>query len=356
MKTKLAIALLAALAAGPAFAADVYHHDGGLKDDSPGYSGERRADHSGLYITGDLGIASGDRSTTVRNNRAIDLDVTDPAYTAVLDGADGSAPNGVISDAEREAASAFLDTFNVPHTITEDSLNIPLIADRLGIGNDSDFDATAFGAELSYLWQLPGRRLGLELGVGATFYQNSETGIAYTGQNGAFVGGTAAADAAVGGVPLCTGIGTCAGDPSIPQSGFAKVERNFDIDLIGRLHYFVTRDLSLSGGGGISFARADISGGTFDDTGAFGGLNTRFSGDESSIGYVLNAGVNWWVADYIRLSAEYSFKHHEFSGGGSAADNLNLAPGVDLNGSANTKVDVEDDIHAIKGRIGIILN
>lgn len=358
MKLKLAIALLAAFAAfegtggAPAFAADVFH-PGGMKDDGPAPERAARSDHSGFYITGDLGVANGNRSVSRTNDRGVDLDITEPAYSAVLD----ANHDGTVSDDERAAASAALDTVNIPHTISADSINIPLIADRLGIGADADFSATVFGGELSYLYQV-NRRIGFEVGVGVTFYGNSDSSFSYTDASGKYVGGTALADANFGGTNVCDVLATCAGDTShFPQSGFVNVERNYDIDLIGRLHYFLNDRISVSAGGGISFARANISGGTVDDTGIVSGLDTAFSKDDYSIGYVVNAGLNYWILDYVRLSAEYSYKHHNFSADSSAADSVNLGtPGVDLNGHAHDRVNVEDDVHAIKARVGITLN
>jgi opacity protein-like surface antigen len=351
-----AIALAAAFLASPASAADIGR--GGMKD-APviQYSEERNSNHSGFYIKGDLGISSIDRDVSRTVNRGIDLDVSDPAYTALLDGADGSAPDGVVSEAEKDAASAQLDTVKIPHSFGDDNLTIPLIGDKLNFGDNADIDSFVFGGEASYLYQIPNSRFGFEIGIGVTAYSDADSTHGYVGANGKFVSSTALADADFGGGPICTGLGTCAGDTSpFSQSGIIKFDRDLDIDLVGRFYYFATPNLALNVGGGLSWARANITAANVDDTGFVSGLDTKIDKDVSSLGYVLTAGATYWATDRITIGVAYDYKHHTFDAKGSATDSLDLGGGVSLEGHASDRIEIEDDVHTIKARIGIKLN
>lgn len=340
----------------PAFAADVYRDrtpaDAYQQHDASAPASTR----SGFYLKGDLGIGNGDRDIRKNVNRNVDVDISDPAFTALLDGADGTAPDGVVSDTERAAGAAFLDSLNIPYTIGDSNATIPLVGDKFFFGDSGDFDAMVFGAEVSYLYQVPRTRFGVEFGLGITGYNDSETVHAYAGENGVFTGGTALADFSAGPGFDCTLINTCAGDASIPQSGLVAFERDFDIDLVARAHYFATDRLAFNIGGGPSWARGNIKSVSLDDTGFVTGLNSSIDENTWSLGYVLTVGGTYWVTDNITIGAAYDYKRHDFDASGSASDSANLGSGVSLNGRASERVDVEDEVHTFKARIGIKLN
>lgn len=341
LKSSVSAAALSLFLAAPAFAADVFHQGGGLKDGGSDPVVERSENHSGIYITGNLGVAQGNRSVTHTIDRNVDLTVDTTGHTAEE-----------VSDAQAELATA-----NIPSYVDGANLVVPLIADRLGIGSDHDFSSTVFGGEISYLYQIPNSRVGVELGIGVTSYGDAETESGHSGVAGKYVGGTLLSDADFGGGPICTGMATCAGDAShFPQSGFVKVDRDLDVDLIARLHYFVTRDIAINAGGGLSWARANIKAGSTNDVGSYTGLDTGYNQDDTSLGYVLTAGATWWATDRITVGVAYDYKHHNFNADGSASDSIDFGSGVGLRGASHDSVDVEDDVHTIKAKIGFKLN
>jgi opacity protein-like surface antigen len=334
-------AILAFLgASAPALAADLGGPDSPMNGHSTEYTPTNSWSRSGFYVTGTLGIANGDReiSRTVTRDVGLELNTI------------GADPDDVqdFSDA--------LSAASVPHTVNADNLFIPLIADKLSGATSDEFDSLVFGGEVSYLYQLPqAPRFALEVALGATFYDDAASSQAYAGAVGAYTGGTAAADFSSGGFD-CSDIGTCAGDPSFySQSGFVKFDRDYDIDLIGRAHYFLTERFAINAGVGVSWAQASVSGASTVD-GTYEGLNTKFDKDTSSIGYVLTAGANYWITDNIVLGVAYDYKRHTFDVNTSASDSFDLGGGNSLIGGANDSVDITDDVHTIKARIGIKLN
>lgn len=297
--------------------------------------------HSGFYITGSLGIASGDRDMSRTIDRNVDLELDTTNYDA-----------DDIAEAQAELAAV-----GVPSSLNGNVLNIPLIADRLGFGDSRDVDSTVFGGELSYLWHMPSRRLGFEIALGATFYNDDATALSHSGLAGQYVGGTALADFNFNqGQFTCADIQTCAGDPSkFTQTGIVTFERDFDIDLIGRVHFFAMDNLSLYAGAGPSFARGKVKGFNVDDTLAANGrndLSTSFDEDVSSVGYVLNLGAQYWATPRITVGLDYTYKQHDFDASTSGSFAEPIHEGVDLVGASRDRVDIEDGIHAIKGRIG----
>lgn len=347
-----AFALAVAGLSAPAFSADVYTDD--VIVTSPNYERVHeayRANRSGFYVGGSIGIANGERTVERQINRQIDLNVDDPAFAALVD----TDNDGTITDAEREAASAALSQDNIPHTINDNSAVIPLIADQLKFGRESDFDSMVFGGEVSYLYHVPGAPVGFEIGLGTTFYNDSKTSLGHTDQAGQYQGGTALADADFGGGPICGGV--CAGDPSpFPQTGITSIERNYDIDLTLKGHWFLTPRFAVNVFGGPSWAQATLSG--VNDSGDER-FNTAFEKDKTSLGFVVGAGVDFWATEQIRIGGSYDFKRHDWGNTASnsateALDGPDL--GVSLGGSTSDRVKAEDDVHTFKVKASIKLN
>lgn len=312
---------------------------GGSSKDTPDY-GSPVHNVSGLYVSGTVGVANGDRdvSRTISRDIGLEIDTT------------GIDPQDV-QDAHDD-----LQAVGIPSTINADNLTIPLIADKLSGNGSDDIDGMVYGAEVSYLYQFPGRRFGLEVGLGATFYDDADSANVHVGEVGTYTGGTAASDFNFGGGLDCTAINTCAGDPSFySQSGFIAFGRDYDIDLIARVHYFITEQLAVNVGGGVSWAQANVSGASVVDS-TYTGLNTRFDEDVSSVGFVLTAGLNYWVTDRIVVGAAYEYKPHSFDVDASATDTFALGPDARLIGNAHDSAEIEDKIHAIKARVSIKLN
>jgi opacity protein-like surface antigen len=334
-KTLMITASVLALTSG-AQAADFR---GSVKDEPVFSSPAPSANRGGFYIRGDLGIANGERDISRRIDReaGIDLDVTGEKAEDVQDFRDT------------------LSGFNVPSTLDGNTLSIPLIGDRLGLSDRDDFSSSVFGAEALYLWQPGNGRMGFSVGLGATFYGDAESRMSHAGANGKFVGGTALADFQAGGFE-CSDIGTCAGDPSpFSQTGTLHVERDFDIDLVGRIHYFATDRLALNAGLGVSFARANLSGVNVSDQGANEAFGTRFDEDDTAIGLIATVGADYWLTDRITIGASYDYKHHEFSADASSRASTPLGgpnSPVSIYGKSHDSADVEDDIHTFKAKIG----
>jgi opacity protein-like surface antigen len=304
----------------------------------------------GFYIRGDLGIAQGDRTTERTITRDLNGELTvDPLVWGP------TAPDDV-ADALNDA--------NVPFSRDGNNFLIPLIADQLGYGDDQSWDSMVFGGELAYLYAIPNSRFGVEIAAGATFYDedDSTTSTGHMNAAGRYLGGTAASDF-VAGASTCADFGTCAGDPShFTQSGFASVHRDYDIDLLLRGHLFAAPNLSIYVGAGPSWARANIAGVNAPDIGQIpapidGFYPTAFNDTESSLGYVLNAGLLFWATDRITIGVDYTYKNHDFDTSASNSGSFNAIPDVlSLSGGANDRVSVEDEVHAIKARLGFKLN
>jgi opacity protein-like surface antigen len=347
MKRVIIACGLLAIMSGQALPADIY---GGSTKDDPGYA-DTPAQYwspTGFYIRGDLGIANGDRSTDRDITRNLDGELT------------------VKDEDHAEWVAEGLTDLNVPFTQDGNNFLIPLIADRLGYGADQSWDSMVFGGEIAYLHAIPNTRFGVEIAAGVTFYDDddSTTTTGHVNRAGRYLGGTAASEFNFGGGAFtCADIATCAGDPShFTQSGFASVHRDHDIDLILRGHFFAAENLSFYVGAGPSWARADISGANAPDAGQIpaqieGFYPTAFSDTESSIGYVLNAGLLFWATDRVTVGADYTYKNHDFDASASNSGSFDVFPDfLSLSGGAQDRVSVEDDVHTIKARIGFKLN
>jgi opacity protein-like surface antigen len=302
----LSASVLAIFASVPALAADI----GSTKDDP--IFGETRSSlvsRSGFYINGSLGIAQGDRDIAggITGER-FDADVVAPAK---------------VGD---------------PITYKEGA---SLVNHAMSFGGADEIDGTVFGGGASYLLHIPGSRVGIELGLDGSFYSDNETTLGFTGKP-------------------TDRPGTPGSAPSQDTTtGSVNFQRDFDIDLVAKGHLFVTDRWSVYAGGGLSWARASADGG-HSNTNAVrvaGELDpiyvNNYDENDSSFGYVLVAGTQIWLTDRITIGAEYSFKKHDFSFDASSSK-LDLP--ADAIRHSSDSVDVEDELHTIKAKIGFRLN
>lgn len=274
---------------------------------------------TGLYIRGDLGLAWGDRDASARIvGQKNNLDAVDGPEVE-----DDKPVAGLIDD-----GMVFRD----------------LLAGRLS----DDFDATVFGGEIGYLWQFPAnRKWGLELAVGGTVYGDNDTATAF------------------GGDPVITGKGEDfpaniypdIGEANIySQMGHVSFERDFDIDILPRIHFFPTNNMSLYVGAGVSIAKGSLKGSHASDYGfADGVFDNAIDDDDTDVGLVLNVGGTWWMTDRLTLGLDYTYKRHEFDF--DAGRSTDAAVGREAyRYSVDSSVNVEDDVHAVKARLGFKLN
>ncbi len=307
--------------ASPAMASDIFGKGGSVKD-TPGetYSAVSR---SGVYITGALGFAGGDRdiNSTINGQKNY--------LGTPCEGEEDGCENG----------------FRKEYELGDGQVAGPVIfTDRLVNAFSDDVDALVFGGELSYMFHLPSQRFAVEFGLGGTFYGDNET------------------KRSTGGTPTVTSLGDefpsnrypDVGEPNVyNQTGQLSFERDFDIDLVAKGHVFVRDNLSLYAGAGFSWARASLKGSHVSDYGfAEGAFSNGFKEDDASLGYVLLAGVQWWATDRITVGLEYSYKEHEFDFSAGGAMDAEVGRGA-YRYSVSDKVDVEDKLHAVKGRVGV---
>lgn len=297
------------LASSSAYAADV--NGKGSTKDADIYGTPKTDSRSGFYISGNLGIASGDRE--VRGS------VTGERY-----------PLGTYDPEDPET---FVQSYELKEGLVEGPLNVNHF---LPFGKDDSFDSTVFGGEVSYLVHIPSTRFGVELGLGGTVYTNSDTTVTFSGIPTDFPGTEHEA-------------------PSYDSvSGSAKFERDFDIDLVAKGHFFVTNDLSIYGGGGISWARANLKGGHDNTNTPEGTYDNAYDENDSAFGYVLVAGAQYWVTDRIVVGLDYSYKNHEF--GFNSSSSLDTDDDGAVRRKTGDHVDVEDEVHTVKAKIGFKLN
>jgi opacity protein-like surface antigen len=311
---------IAALAVGilssAAHSADL---GGGAKDgSSPGiFDAPRNSARGGFYIKGDLGIANGDRSVS-RNISGEAGEVNE----------DDHGPDRENNTADDTLTDAF---YYDPEAIG--ALN--------SINDSGSFDSTVFGGEVSYLWHRPASRVGLEVAVGATFYNDSKTS---HGFDDVIAGKFREIDDGVLGAPE---------DFDVAIAGYTDVERDLDIDLILRGHYFLAHNLSVYAGGGLSLAKATISGGAGAEVNG-DPVEHSFKDSVWAPGYVLNAGAQFWLTEQITIGVDYTYKVHEFDTTKSSLFEENPGDEGDYL-SVKDKASVEDEVHAIKARLGVKL-
>ncbi len=319
---------------GAAAAADTYASQRGSTKDAP--VDTTTFDPSGVYFGGFVGHATIDRSIRRDVQRELGLDVTIPQNATQQDIDDLAkllSDNGVRSGGSQTPGGNF---------------TIPLAGDLLTGATQDDLSTVVFGAEALYLRKLGS--IGVSVGGGVTFYGDSDTRSNYSGVVGSNALGTV----------ICPAVNTPAGcsNPSVlqGQSGFVSVERDFDVDLIARLHWFATDRFAINAGAGVSFARANIKAGNFADVGSVGGainahlpgLNTTIDEDDTSIAPVFTVGADYWATDRLKLGLAYEYKNHEFDAKGS-----NSASAPNVYATSNDSVKIEDDTHIVK--LGVLL-
>jgi len=275
--------------------------------------------HSGLYIRGDLGLAWGDRdaSASIAGQKNNLKALTGSEVTG------GKPAAGLIDD-----GLVFRD----------------LLSGRMG----DDIDATVFGGEIGYLWQFRSNpQFGLELALGATFYDDDGT------------------ETDFGGKPTVTDKGTNfpsnaypnVGKPNIyGQMGHVSFERDFDIDLIPRVHFFPTNNVSIYAGVGLSWARSSLDGEHASNYSyAKGVFDNAIDDEDTSLGYVLNVGGTWWATDRLTFGLDYTFKKHEFDFDAGRSTDAAVG-GSAYRYNVDSSVDIDDEVHAVKARIGYKIN
>lgn len=369
--TKFAISALALLVAGaisPAMSADVYDAAGGLKDGGPAIAAKGRG---GVYLSGFVGYSWGDRDIRAKTNREVGLYAEMEPPVEPVEGdyetteAYEAARAQYAEDKAKydECLEEMLLAAGPDAGVDGATLSVPLLGDLLSNAGGGDVDGFVYGAELSRLWH-NGGALGFEAALGVTAYSNGDSGIAWTGAHGVLTHPSAYAGEPV--APL---------DPSgaLGQTGFASVDRQFDIDLVGRLYGFVNPRLALFAGGGVSIAKAQICAASSTDgvalleggplhSFAAGAFNHSGCDDDWSIGPVGQVGFRWWASDRLAITGMVDVKSHEFEGkaGGSAkigealdGNCCNISE-VGIDGKSDTRIEVEDVLWAAK--VGVSYN
>lgn len=352
--TRTIAALLGAISlTTPAMASDIYGGSAGSTKDAPTQTVS--SNHSGLYITGGLGVADIDRDTRRDINRGTDLnlDVT------------GEKPEDV-ADFRSDLA-----TVGIPSSLNGNNLSIPLVADHLGRGDSDELTSMVLSAGAFYLHQM-NSRFGVSIGLDGVFYNNAETTSGHVDATGTFVGGTALADFNFGGT-TCADVGTCAGQPAnlfgtpLTQTGVLEFDHDLDIDLPIKVHFFLNDRVALNVGAGPSWARGSLKGanGPTDAIttaingavpGFSNGLTTRFDDEDWALGYVLTAGAQWWLTDRVVLGVQGDYKNHTFDFDASSSSTVPLGGPLSLTSHSRDRVEVEDDIFSIKATASIKLN
>jgi len=346
----------AAISANCGYAADVYGGQS-YKDKPVEVFADPAMNRGGFYITGHIGAASGDRDINRNINRGVDLglDVTG------IDPAD-------VTDAQADLAAV-----GIPSTLDGNTLTLPLIGDVLGINDSDSFNSAVFGGGLSYLWHRPDNAIGFSVGINIDGYGDNETVTGHANETGVFTGGTALADFNFGGGANCTLLATCAGQPAVlfgvplTQSGALAFERDFDIDLPIKLHWFATNRLAFNIGAGPSWARGSLkssNGPTDPISGAIngvlpgfsGGLTTNINDEDTSLGYVLTGGLQYWATDRLVLGVQGDWKQHTFEFDAASSNTATLGGPISLTSRSREHIEVEDSTFSVKGTVSYKLN
>jgi len=337
-----AIALIAAAGfSGSALAADVLDREYDEKYAAPQGT---TVDHSGFYIGGTIGMAYGDR--TIRQDIRTQKDCL---YEGDVDGApeEDNTPDGVSCDDDADLFAFASEGDAFPPILGPQVYN-----DLLRLTNSDDWNALTFGGEISYLYHIPSSRFGFEPVLSAVFYADNETTYDIDGSGIIQPGGN-----------VFGGIYGDVGDENsqFTHSGTAAFEREHDIDLILRGHYFVNQDFSIYAQGGASWAKAKFS--TAHTTGydvggkAEGVFDGAINQDDTSLGYVIGGGFQYWIAPRVTFGVDYTYKHHEFDFDGGNSTDSAYKNGTQLyRYGVSDDISVDEDIHAIKAKLSIKLN
>lgn len=356
MRKTIVAALAAALMSSGAYAADVYN-PGSTKD--AGVFGEvKSSNRSGVYINGSLGYADIDRETSNSVTRDTGVTYAIPADASAEDLAE-------IADIVNK-----LQTEGVPvngSVAAGGSLSAPVWIDRLLSRDGQDASGLIYGGGISYLWHRGGG-IGVEVGIAADIYANGDTSSAVADAHPTIVGGYGSQPAVfpndfqAPGQCAQNATTYCAGNPAgFSQNSWMSIDRQYDIDLPIKLHYFLNDRLSIYGGGGPSFAVASISGGTGGNYAAWTGVkneyDNNFKDTDTSIGFVLVAGANWWMTDRVLFGIEGSYKQHRFEADGGKSTSV-PAGNADFGSyrAVGQHIEADDEVFAVKAKIGIKLN
>lgn len=330
---RIAIVAFATLAmAGGASAADIYNQGGGsLKDGPAPYS--ERSDHTGWALRGFVGYASGERD--IKSEANAFLNCTN-AYELSED--------PVTREAELKEIEAFVKEAN-DHGVLASASNdgtlakivIPILGAFFNNSDNDDFNSFVFGGEVEHLWHRG--QFGLGLAVGVTAYADADSETTFANVPTFFERGTLTnpANGENNGFDGPTGL---------TVSGFASVERQFDVDLVVKLYYFPAPDLAFHIKAGPSIAKAKVKGGvSIDGTDA----SLEYENDDVSIGYVVGAGVTKWWDPNWSTTAEVDLKGHSFSANGKKSVDLGdsyCCDQVSLDAAGGT--DVDDNVWTVK--------
>jgi opacity protein-like surface antigen len=303
----LSVAALALLIATPALAGGL---DDGKRESTrdlplPKIESPSHANHSGFYVNGALGYHWTDRD--------------------VSGGIFGQKMYDDESGEEGEVLPQLPGTFH-----------------KLDFGGTDQLEDFVYVVGASYLFHMPGKRLGFEVGIDGTLYNDNESAISFSGFPQDFTPDGIAENVS--------------GDEHV---GAAKFERNFDLDLLFKGHYFLTSNWSAYAGGGLSWARASAQGGHANLDGEYA---NAYDDDDDSFGYALVAGTQVWVTDRFYIGAEYGYKKHDFDfGSSSSKTEANLPGSFEGPGSgpgsrvSSDRLSVEDETHTIKAKVGFKL-
>lgn len=330
--TSISIAAVAAFFATSANASDLFGNS--AKDTPSEVVSYKAPTRSGIYITGTLGIANGDRD--------IDQDISTQKNKLLTP--DGFEDDGVTPKFKPALVGDLDEAGNIAGDL--------VYSDHLSLPFSDDFDDTVFGGELSYLWQLPNKRFGIEFGVGGTFYTDNETNVSFEGERGTI---TALGD----GSPANRYDDVGELNSLVAHTGTTSFSRDYDIDVVAKAHLFVNDQLSVYAGGGLSWAQASLKtshttaynvGGT-----TAGVFDNAFKQDDSSLGYVLVAGAQYWATDRIVLGFEYNYKQHDFDFDGSSSTDAAVKSNAYRYGVSD-EISVDDVEHLFKLKASLKLN
>lgn len=309
---------------------------------------------TGFYVTGTLGYADIQRDSSHNVTREM--------------GGTGTIP----TDASQEELDEYIKSLDAAgvawrgDAVPGGTVSIPGIIDSFtNRGSDDNLSGLIYGGEISYLWQAPNTRWGVEVGIAADFYNKGKSSSSFESATPTITGGYYAQPEPIGdlGGTWCNedGTGYCKGAPAgTTINGSMSVDRKLDIDLPIKLHWFLNDRLSIYGGAGPSFAIANLQGSTSTNAPGWMGIGSdydhSFKDTDTSIGYMLAAGFSWWIANNVRLGAEYNFKQHKFDADGGKSTVGLPDDGVSQYRNVNQHLESEDDVHAIKAKLSIKLN
>lgn len=321
---------LSAAFAAPSVAADV--NERGSTKDAPVlvdvFSGGSQH-HTGLYVNGSLGYGTIERDTSNTITREV-------GSTGLVD------DDATADDIAKLTEQGYYGDLNPGGRVY-----LPAFIDQITDGNSQDASGLVYGGGISYLWQAPSTRWGVEIGINADIYADGKTERGFVDGTPTITGGVNAAE------PGCDSF--CVGDPAASTlNGFVSVDRKYDIDIPVKLHFFLNDRLSIFGGAGPSFAVASLRGATSSNGGWYGtDYDNGFKETDTSIGYMLTAGFNYWLTNRIRFGAEYNFKDHSFDADGGKSTLINGETGYR---NVNQHIEADDQVHAVKGVISFQLN